>query len=142
MRVCQPQVIRAELIHRNHPEWPLSQRRGSTASDADHDDGAHETARIARRLAGVEFTTPLQSGLAINNFYLYAIKLYLGTPAKKFVLIMDTGSDLLWVQCLPCTSPHKCYHEADPYFNASTSSSYSAIPCSNNAICNRTIVSD
>ena len=109
----QTQVIRAELMHRCHPESPL--KRGAAAS-----------ARIARRLgAGVEFTTRLSSGEYSLRLIEYVMTLYLGTPEKKFVLVMDTGSDLVWVQCQPCI---RCYNQTGPLFDPSTSSSYSPVP--------------
>jgi hypothetical protein len=133
----QPQVIRGELIHRDHPEFSLRLPRAVTGSVADRytTAAARDQARIARRLAqGVEFSTPLSPRL-IPNQTEYAMTLYLGTPAQKFVLFVDTGSDLVWVQCKPCTSPYHCYPEADPFFDPSASSSYSPVPCNNTKTC-------
>lgn len=42
--------------------------------------------------------------------------------------IMDTGSDLIWTQCMPCT---KCFDQPTPIFNPVKSSSLSNISCSN-----------
>ncbi|CAL9181550.1 unnamed protein product [Musa hybrid cultivar] len=39
---------------------------------------------------------------------------------------MDTGSDLSWIQCKPCSA---CYSQQEPIFDPSQSSSYTAIPC-------------
>jgi hypothetical protein len=137
----QPQVIRGELIHRDHPELSLRLPKPATGSVAERYTAAaaRDQARIARRLAqGVEFSTPLSPELLSPLQYEqleYAMTLYLGTPAQKFVLIVDTGSDLVWVQCKPCTSPYNCYPEADPFFDPSASSSYSPVPCNNTKTC-------
>ncbi|KAK9988167.1 hypothetical protein SO802_028406 [Lithocarpus litseifolius] len=39
---------------------------------------------------------------------------------------MDTGSDVFWVQCLPCV---QCSHRPQPIFDPAHSSSYTDIPC-------------
>lgn len=41
-------------------------------------------------------------------------------------VIVDTGSDLTWVQCQPCGS---CYNQEEPLFNPSNSLSFRSIPC-------------
>jgi hypothetical protein len=91
---------------------------------------ARDQACIARKLAqGVEFSTPLTPRNLQYELLEYAMTLYLGTPAQKFVLTIDTGNELVWVQYKPCTSPNKCYQEADPFFDPSASSSYSPVSC-------------
>lgn len=45
-------------------------------------------------------------------------------------VIVDTGSDLTWVQCQPCNS---CYNQEEPLFNPSASSSYQSILCNSSA---------
>ncbi|KAG0620276.1 hypothetical protein M758_4G203700 [Ceratodon purpureus] len=125
------QVIRAELIHRNHPESPLNALSGASAADRHAASASRQRAHFGRRLAaGVEFQTPVSSAYAYEDLE-YAMTLYLGTPVQKFVFGVDTGSDLVWVQCLPCSRPYQCYNETDPFFNPSSSSSYSVVPCTN-----------
>ena len=128
----QPQVIRAELIHRDHPESQLREPRGATAADRRAAAASRDWARITRRRlgAGLEFATPLSSAVAFGDAA-YVITLYFGTPGQKFTLIADTGSDLVWIQCLPCSAPYLCFSETDPFFNTSASSSYAAVPCNN-----------
>ncbi|KAG0620284.1 hypothetical protein M758_4G204200 [Ceratodon purpureus] len=127
------QVIRAELIHRNHPESPLNALSGASAADRHAASASRHRAHVSRRLAaGVEFQAPVSSAVSYGETYgqpEYVMTLYLGTPVQKFVVIFDTGSDLVWVQCLPCSRPYQCYNETDPFFNPSSSSSYSVVPC-------------
>jgi len=40
---------------------------------------------------------------------------------------MDTGSNLIWLQCQPCRT---CFNQTSPIFNPSKSSSYKNISCS------------
>ena len=55
--------------------------------------------------------------------------IHLGTPPQKFVMIVDSGGDLVWVQCVPCNAPHVCFPAPNPIFDRSESSSYAAVPC-------------
>ncbi|KAB1204779.1 Protein ASPARTIC PROTEASE IN GUARD CELL 1 [Morella rubra] len=51
----------------------------------------------------------------------------LGTPKRDLRLAFDTGSDLTWTQCEPCTI--SCYNQVDPIFDPSKSTSYSKTAC-------------
>ncbi|CAM6089563.1 unnamed protein product [Calypogeia fissa] len=62
----------------------------------------------------------------------YIMQLTIGTPSRTFAAIVDTGSDLVWVQCAPCTS---CFQQPDPIFDPTTSSSYTPQSCIDNALC-------
>ncbi|CAM6099588.1 unnamed protein product [Calypogeia fissa] len=57
----------------------------------------------------------------------YIMRISLGTPPQIKTAIADTGSDLVWLQCSPCTS---CYKQDDPIFNPTKSSSYKTMSCS------------
>nr|BAU03855.1 nepenthesin II [Nepenthes copelandii] len=56
----------------------------------------------------------------------YLMNVAIGTPASSFSAIMDTGSDLIWTQCEPCT---QCFSQPTPIFNPQDSSSFSTLPC-------------
>ncbi|RZC53723.1 hypothetical protein C5167_012568 [Papaver somniferum] len=51
---------------------------------------------------------------------------YIGTPPKHYSLILDTGSDLNWIQCTPC---HDCFEQNGPHYNPLQSNSYRNISC-------------
>jgi hypothetical protein len=133
----QPQMLRAELMHRDHPDSPLSPSRG--ASSSAHRLAAavrRDKARLARRLGSADFQTPITANDAAFGDGEYTMDVYLGTPARKFTMIVDTGSDLVWVQCLPCSAPGtNCFYSPNPYFDPSASSTYSAIPCTDTVRC-------
>ncbi|KAI3971040.1 hypothetical protein MKX01_024687 [Papaver californicum] len=56
----------------------------------------------------------------------YFSRVGIGRPPKPLYMVLDTGSDVTWVQCSPCTD---CYQQTDPIFEPSSSSSYSQIMC-------------
>ena len=57
----------------------------------------------------------------------------LGSPTVKQTVIIDTGSDVCWVQCNHCAP---CFNQTGPLFDPSYSSSYSRISCISNACSN------
>ncbi|XP_020256572.1 aspartyl protease family protein At5g10770 isoform X2 [Asparagus officinalis] len=66
---------------------------------------------------------PLTSGRKLQTLN-YIVNIELGS--RKMTVIVDTGSDLTWIQCQPCQS---CYNQQDPIFDPSTSLSYQPIQC-------------
>lgn len=77
-------------------------------------------------LAAETLVAKVESGVSMGSGE-YFIDVFIGTPPRHFQLIMDTGSDLNWVQCLPCVD---CYPQGGPLFNASLSSTYRPVSCS------------
>ncbi|KAL7582105.1 hypothetical protein Lser_V15G44386 [Lactuca serriola] len=71
-------------------------------------------------------TMPATSGTLFNSGN-YIVTIGMGTPKKDLSLIMDTGSDLTWTQCQPCSG--SCYSQQDPMFSPSLSTTYSNISC-------------
>ncbi|KAG2729515.1 hypothetical protein I3843_01G248800 [Carya illinoinensis] len=70
---------------------------------------------------------PLTSGIELETLN-YIVTIGLG--GRNMTVIVDTGSDLTWVQCQPCNS---CYNQKEPLFNPSASSSYQSILCNSPA---------
>lgn len=84
---------------------------------------------IHRRLTGAgdtAATIPASLGLAFHSLE-YVVTIGIGTPARNFTVLFDTGSDLTWVQCKPCTD--SCYQQQEPLFDPSKSSTYVDVPC-------------
>ncbi|WJX48689.1 hypothetical protein P8452_35218 [Trifolium repens] len=75
-----------------------------------------------------EIQIPLASGINLETLN-YIVTMGLGN--QNTTVIIDTGSDLTWVQCDPCMS---CYNQQGPVFNPSTSSSYKSLLC-NSSTC-------
>ncbi|EFJ20570.1 hypothetical protein SELMODRAFT_54048, partial [Selaginella moellendorffii] len=75
--------------------------------------------------SSTDLNGPVTSGLLYGSGE-YFVRLGLGTPARSLFMVVDTGSDLPWLQCQPCKS---CYKQADPIFDPRNSSSFQRIPC-------------
>ncbi|KAL2236809.1 aspartic proteinase CDR1-like [Sesamum indicum] len=56
----------------------------------------------------------------------YLIKINIGTPPVEILAIADTGSDLTWTQCVPCT---QCYKQNAPLFDPTKTTSYRSVSC-------------
>lgn len=116
-----PEGIRVELVHvdygGNFTKFELLQRamkRGKQRLKA--------SAVLLDEDAGDQVRAPVHVGSGE-----YLVNLAIGTPPVPFTAILDTGSDLIWTQCKPCS---KCYKQPTPIFDPSRSSSYSKLPCS------------
>ncbi|XP_021905624.1 protein ASPARTIC PROTEASE IN GUARD CELL 1 [Carica papaya] len=72
-----------------------------------------------------DLSIPVVSGASQGSGE-YFSRIGVGSPAKQFYMVLDTGSDVNWLQCEPCTD---CYQQTDPIFNPSSSSSYSPLSC-------------
>ncbi|XP_059456612.1 aspartic proteinase CDR1-like [Corylus avellana] len=57
----------------------------------------------------------------------YLMKYSVGTPPVPVLGVADTGSDLIWLQCEPCTD---CYNQTDPLFDPAESKTYRNVSCS------------
>ncbi|XVF53937.1 hypothetical protein PTKIN_Ptkin05aG0140400 [Pterospermum kingtungense] len=73
-----------------------------------------------------ELSTPIISGTSQGSGE-YFSRVGVGKPSKQYYMVLDTGSDINWIQCEPCTD---CYQQTDPIFNPSGSSTYSPVACS------------
>ncbi|KAJ8564598.1 hypothetical protein K7X08_001058 [Anisodus acutangulus] len=67
----------------------------------------------------------LESGVSHGSGE-YFMDVFIGTPPKHFFLILDTGSDLNWIQCVPC---YDCFEQNGPYYDPKDSSSFRNISC-------------
>ncbi|XP_047327273.1 aspartic proteinase Asp1-like [Impatiens glandulifera] len=58
---------------------------------------ASESVNASIFIPGSSLVFPIQGDISRNGFY--STMLYFGNPPKPFILDIDTGSDLTWVQC-------------------------------------------
>ncbi|KAL8536907.1 hypothetical protein ACS0TY_012186 [Phlomoides rotata] len=134
-----------EVFHRHSPCSKLTQDTDATTTSTQSQlnqilsDDQSRVDYIRARLNPVDVFTdrnnhkfvdkktnlPAQPGESYNTGN-YLVTVGIGSPKKTLTLIFDTGSDLTWTQCQPCTS---CYKQQDPIFNPSSSTSYSNISC-------------
>ncbi|CAM6110099.1 unnamed protein product [Calypogeia fissa] len=120
---------KAELVHRDSSSQDQLTLTDKVRGFVDRSNSrAKYLARFlnpagANDVAPTDFQSPVSVG---NGEYVMALNL--GTPAKTYSVIVDTGSDLTWVQCSPCST---CFEQPNPMFDPSSSSSYAALGCSN-----------
>ncbi|TKY57205.1 Aspartic proteinase nepenthesin-2 [Spatholobus suberectus] len=72
-----------------------------------------------------QLVATLESGVSLGSGE-YFMDVFVGTPPKHFSLILDTGSDLNWIQCVPCIA---CFEQSGPYYDPKDSSSFRNITC-------------
>ncbi|KAF3457787.1 hypothetical protein FNV43_RR02446 [Rhamnella rubrinervis] len=63
----------------------------------------------------------------------YFVRIGVGSPPRSQYMVIDSGSDIVWVQCQPC---NQCYHQSDPVFDPADSASYTGVSCSS-VVCDR-----
>ncbi|XP_023156103.1 aspartyl protease family protein At5g10770 [Zea mays] len=71
-------------------------------------------------------TIPDSTGTSLDTLE-FVVTVGFGTPAQTYTVIFDTGSDVSWIQCLPCSG--HCYKQHDPIFDPTKSATYSVVPC-------------
>ncbi|CAN6345910.1 unnamed protein product [Urochloa humidicola] len=109
---------------------------GASLADRARDDRhrhAYISARLASRRGGgrrvaAEVSLPVSSG-AYSGTGQYFVKFSVGTPAREFVLVADTGSDLNWVKCQGAAGASPPAH----VFSPANSKSWKPITCSSDA---------
>ncbi|CAL5054647.1 unnamed protein product [Urochloa decumbens] len=72
-----------------------------------------------------DVTVPTTLGTSLDTLE-YVITVGIGSPDMIQTMLIDTGSDVSWVQCKPCS---QCHSQADPLFDPSLSTTYSPISC-------------
>jgi hypothetical protein len=80
--------------------------------------------KVAGGYLGFEGT--VESGASLGSGE-YFMDMFLGSPPRHIPVIIDTGSDLTWVQCAPCKH---CYSQTGAVFDPANSTSYGHVPCS------------
>lgn len=63
----------------------------------------------------------------------YFVRIGVGSPPTSQYMVIDSGSDIVWVQCQPC---NQCYRQSDPVFDPADSASFTGVSCSS-SVCDR-----
>ncbi|MCO5566846.1 hypothetical protein L7F22_020528 [Adiantum nelumboides] len=82
---------------------------------------------VRRNLVGATTSAPVSSGYYLANTDYYArLTVGSGRGRRDFYFLMDTGSDLTWLQCQPCK---RCYYQGldEPVFDPSLSPTLAAV---------------
>ncbi|XP_072970320.1 protein ASPARTIC PROTEASE IN GUARD CELL 2 [Typha angustifolia] len=90
---------------------------------------AARAAAVTRRLSPSykveDFGSEVVSGLTAGSGE-YFVRVGVGTPPEDQFMVVDSGSDVIWVQCEPC---ERCYSQSDPVFDPAESASFAGVPC-------------
>ncbi|KAK2354056.1 hypothetical protein P8452_74532 [Trifolium repens] len=113
-----------DLIHRDSPKSPLYQPTHNKYQRLAN--AARRSINRVNHFYKNSITNTPQSDV-VSNKGEYLMTYSVGTPPFDIYGIVDTGSDIVWLQCEPC---EQCYNQTTPIFNPSKSSSYKNIPCS------------
>ncbi|XP_004295417.1 PREDICTED: protein ASPARTIC PROTEASE IN GUARD CELL 1-like [Fragaria vesca subsp. vesca] len=76
------------------------------------------------------FSSSIVSGLSQGSGE-YFTRIGVGSSPKYLYMVLDTGSEVVWLQCAPCK---RCYSQTDPIFDP-RKSSFSSLPCSSPLCC-------
>ncbi|CAL5096555.1 unnamed protein product [Urochloa decumbens] len=108
------------LTHRLARDAARAEEISATAAAA----ATNGTRTPMRRRSG-GFAAPVVSGLSQGSGEYFA-QVGVGTPPAPALLVLDTGSDVVWLQCAPC---RHCYAQSGKVFDPRRSRSYAAVPC-------------
>ena len=128
--IAKPKRLVTKLIHHNSVYSPYYNPRDTIADRARHaiDSSNARSDYIWKKIQGVSLDTDdVRAGvIAETKHEGFMANISIGSPPVPQLLVMDTGSGLLWTQCQPCTH---CFTQALPIFNPPESSTYSTLPC-------------
>lgn len=80
---------------------------------------------VVKELQDEKLEGPIISGTSQGSGE-YFSRVGIGNPPSEVYMVLDTGSDVNWLQCSPCAD---CYQQADPIFDPASSSTYSPLTC-------------
>ncbi|XP_047967053.1 protein ASPARTIC PROTEASE IN GUARD CELL 2 [Salvia hispanica] len=127
---------RLQLLHRDKlPFHRHKDHRRRFLSRMQRD--SRRVAAVLRRTSGAAYETAdfgaeVVSGMEQGSGE-YFVRIGVGSPARSQYMVIDSGSDIVWVQCQPCS---QCYHQSDPVFDPAESASFSGVSCSS-TVCDR-----
>ncbi|XVE78519.1 hypothetical protein DITRI_Ditri13aG0151600 [Diplodiscus trichospermus] len=120
------QTLHTRVIEKKNQN-AISRLNNNKKSKEHFKPGVEKAAAPESHTNGVpgQLVATLESGVSLGSGE-YFIDVFIGTPPKHFSLILDTGSDLNWIQCVPC---YDCFEQAGPYYDPKESSSFRNISC-------------
>ncbi|KAH1105765.1 hypothetical protein J1N35_009533 [Gossypium stocksii] len=117
-----------ELIHRDSIKSPFY-NPFETTFDRVTNAFRRSFSRVHRFYPNSITTTEANPDNIVNTGE-YLMNISLGTPSFSVVALADTGSDLIWTQCWPCS---QCFKQDAPLFEPTKSSTYRKMSCSSNS---------
>ncbi|KAJ1285159.1 hypothetical protein BS78_03G258600 [Paspalum vaginatum] len=130
-----PKTLHIPVIHR-HAVFPPQPRATQTqlgsllrhrrrAARYNAQLGSFHSAAAAEDDGDDRLRSPVLSGLPFESGEYFAI-ISVGHPSTRALVVIDTGSDLIWLQCKPC---RHCYPQLTGLYDPANSSTYRQIPC-------------
>ncbi|KAI3762060.1 hypothetical protein L1987_52483 [Smallanthus sonchifolius] len=148
--VPQTQLFDHEILETDHKRWKLNLVHRDKLSEHDGDHRRRVEARLKRDVKRVaflnrrivdgynhtmdgggerfvveDFGSEVVSGMQQGSGE-YFVRIGVGSPPQSQYMVVDSGSDVVWVQCLPCK---QCYQQSDPLFDPANSASFIAVSC-------------
>ncbi|KAJ4721413.1 aspartic proteinase CDR1-like [Melia azedarach] len=116
-----------ELIHRDSPKSPFHNPNETSYTQVIN--ALHRSFNRVK-LIDAKCSSPgsAEADIVANDGE-FLMEISIGTPPVEMLAIADTGSDLIWTQCIPCI---RCFKQKAPLFNPSLSSTYYDLPCLSN----------
>ncbi|KAK8593921.1 hypothetical protein V6N13_042526 [Hibiscus sabdariffa] len=121
---AQTTSFTVELIHRDSPKSPFYNPMETTYGRVTN-AVRRSFSRVRRFKPTSRLVEGAKSGITVGSGE-YLMNISIGTPAFEIVAVADTGSDLVWTQCKPCS---KCFKQEAPIFDPGQSSTYKPISC-------------
>ncbi|XP_057969406.1 aspartic proteinase CDR1-like [Malania oleifera] len=109
------------LIHRDSPNSPLYNPTDTLFARV-----SNALLRSTKRAKTLSQTPSPGLSDIINSGGVYLMNISIGSKRVPVLGITDTASDLVWTQCKPCK---KCFLQAYPLFDPTTSSTYQVVSC-------------
>ncbi|XP_073035452.1 aspartyl protease family protein At5g10770 [Primulina eburnea] len=120
------------IDHCSRSTWELDQRLEKCLVADDirvNSIQSHIKSILSSQTESSKTQIPITSGVKLQTLN-YVVTVTLG--GRNVTMIVDTGSELTWVQCLPCKL---CYTQPEPLFDPVISPSYQSVLCTSQA-CN------
>ncbi|XP_073157764.1 protein ASPARTIC PROTEASE IN GUARD CELL 2 [Henckelia pumila] len=138
-QISRNSSVKLNLVHRDKISFSWHKDHGRRFASRMKRD-ARRVASLIHRLSGgsaaeyevAGFGSEVVSGMEEGSGE-YFVRIGVGSPARSQYMVIDTGSDIVWVQCQPC---RQCYHQSDPVFDPAYSASFSGVSCSS-TVCDR-----
>ncbi|XP_022134792.1 probable aspartic protease At2g35615 [Momordica charantia] len=127
----KPSRLVTKLIHRNSYLHPLYDPN-ETVEDRSKREETSSTERFAyleskiKELNSVGGNEARANLIPFNQGSGFLVNFSIGQPPVTQLAVVDTGSSLLWVQCLPCVN---CFRQSGSWFDPLKSWSFKILDC-------------
>lgn len=137
----RPRKLVAKLIHRDsvlHPCYNPNETISDRAERAIRGSNSR-LAYLQAKMKEATFSEDIQTveddiraSVIPDEGTIFLANFSIGEPPVVQLVGVDTGSSLLWIQCLPCTN---CLHRPAPIFDPAKSKTFANLSC-NSTLCN------